>query len=166
LQPHDKKRLVTAKEILTDIYTSEDFAAMMRKVDVSKELKKDLQQHVFCELLQKPEQLILDLYNRKKLRGYISSMVWSISRMKQTNSFARQFGVNEVLTNEFTDIADERYSEMDADLSSLSWYDSEVLRLYAKLGSYRAVANDTGIPLVSIFDTVKRAKTIVKNDLK
>lgn len=156
---------MTAKQILTDIYVSEDFAAMMRKVKISEDLKEDLQQHVFCELLQKPEEAIIDLYNRKKLRGYISSMVWSISRMKRTNSFARQFGVNEVCTDDLPEIADSSYSELTPDLNKLNWYNSELLQLYAKLGSYKAVSDDTGIPVISVFNAVKEAKKILKHEM-
>lgn len=158
--------MATAAEILTDIYNSNDFAAMMRKVDVSEDLKDDIRQHVFCELFAKDSSFILDLQHRGKLRGYISSMVWSVSRMKRTNSFARQFGLLEVVTDEIPDVEDEKEIEIEVDLSSLYWYNAELLRLYAELGSYKAVSEKTGIPCTSIFEAIQTAKKHLKNDLK
>lgn len=138
---------------------------MLRKVKVSESLKDDLKQHVFCELYAKPPEFIIDLKSRGKLRGYISSMVWSISKMKRTNSFARQFGVNETPTDTIPDVAEERETIDPVDLSKLHWYKAELLKLYAELGTYKAVSESTGIPTVSVFNTVKQAKKLIRQTL-
>ena len=156
---------MTAKEVLTEIYQSKELAKMMQVVRCREDLKEDLKQHVFCELFAKPEEFILDLVNRGKLKGYISSMVFSISRMKNTNSFARQFGLKEDVTDSFTEIALEVSEMPDIDTSRLYWYKDTILRLYAELGTYKAVSLDTGIPVTSIYRTVNEARKELKREI-
>lgn len=49
-------------------------------------------------------------------------------------------------------------------INSLYWYDQEIVKLYMKLGSYRAIEAETGIPWESCYKTVKRAcARILKN---
>ena len=155
---------MTATELLTNIYKSKDFADMMRRVKVSDELKEDIKQHVFCELFAKPCEFIEDLQNRGKLRGYISSMVWAVSKMNRHNKFARQFGFNEVPL-EFAAHLEVEETPEPITLDGLDWYKAEMLQLYAELGTYKAVNEKTNIPTVSVFNTVKAAKKHVKMHL-
>ncbi len=46
-------------------------------------------------------------------------------------------------------------------INSLYWYDQEIVKLYMKLGSYRAIEAETGIPWESCYKTVKRACAII-----
>lgn len=47
-------------------------------------------------------------------------------------------------------------------LGGLYWYDKQILQLYIKLGTYRAVAKETHIPFPSIYKTVQKAIKQIK----
>lgn len=50
-------------------------------------------------------------------------------------------------------LCDNVANEMDG----LYWYDRQILELYIKLGNYRAVQKETGIPFPSVYKTVQKA---------
>lgn len=48
------------------------------------------------------------------------------------------------------------------EIDNLYWYDREIVRLYLKLGNYRAVESETGIPWESCYKTIKSACKKIK----
>lgn len=48
------------------------------------------------------------------------------------------------------------------EIDNLYWYDKEIIKLYLKLGNYRAVEAETGIPWESIYKTVQKACKKIK----
>jgi DNA-directed RNA polymerase specialized sigma24 family protein len=69
---------------------------------------------------------------------------------------------------EYTENQQERYDyealveTCSLKLDQIYWYNRDMLRLYVKLGSYRAVSKETGIPTRSVYDAVKKAKEDMK----
>lgn len=51
-------------------------------------------------------------------------------------------------------------------VAGLYWYDKKILELYIELGTYRAVAKETGIPYSSVFKTVQKVVKEVKQKIK
>jgi hypothetical protein len=168
---------MTAKKVLTDIYNSKEMALTIKKVRPA-HLQQDILQHVFCELFSQSDESIMDLFNRGKLRPYIAQMVWNVSRLSPTNKFTKQMGFKEDNTdfNEYCNEAKfevikfsedekeriESESEIKCAVSQLHWYKSGLLSLYAELGTYKAVSDKTGIPVISIWNTIKKARKEVK----
>lgn len=63
-------------------------------------------------------------------------------------------------------IPEELLTELTAAVDGLYWYDRKILELYAKNDSMRNLSAETGIPLVSIHDTIKSARKAVKRKMK
>ena len=155
---------MSSNDILTEIYQSEELAATIAKVKPTR-LQQDIKQHVFLELLNKDKDIITDLHNRGKLKAYIASMIWNISQLRESNSFAKQIGMREVSTDKFVDVPYETSELFYLPIDKIYWYKARILELYAELGTYALVAEYTGIPTSSIFRTVREAKKEIKSKI-
>jgi hypothetical protein len=49
------------------------------------------------------------------------------------------------------------------EINSLYWYDAEMIRLYLKLGSFRAIQDNTGIPFISCYKNIQKSLLILKS---
>lgn len=58
---------------------------------------------------------------------------------------------------------DKLCQSVSEQVNELYWYDRQVLQLYIKLGNYRAVEKETGIPFSSIYKTVQKAIKQIKD---
>ncbi len=152
---------MTKASILTEIYQSKEVEVMIRSIK-PKDLQQDIKQHCFLELFEKPEEFILDLYNRGKLRHYIVKVLYNTSRWSCTN-LHKQLG-KETPTEIFEDSPTDEYEEINIEpvLNSVYWYKSNLIRLYAEHGTYQKVSDLTGIPLKSVFTTIRDARIEIK----
>lgn len=69
---------MTKNEIITEIAEQHMIEDIIRNVDKSvipKQSLKDLAQDIYLDLLTKPESKIIQLYEKKQLRYFISRMV-------------------------------------------------------------------------------------------
>jgi hypothetical protein len=48
------------------------------------------------------------------------------------------------------------------EIDSLYWYDAEMIRLYLKLGSFRAIQEYTDIPFISCYKNIKKSLATLK----
>lgn len=55
---------------------------------------------------------------------------------------------------------------IEHEYNDLHWYDKEMIRLYLKLGNYRSVGDETGIPWQSVYKTIKSALNKIKERCK
>ena len=153
-----------AKQIIEELYRSKDLKeclAKIRPVDI----QQDVLQYTFTELLMKDEEMILDLYRRNKLMAYVAKMLYNMVRWER-GTFRKSL-TKEVIVDTFIDVADEiDIDEIVVPLEKIYWYDAKILALYAEHGTYRAVAEITGINHVSIFHTVKKAKEEIKKHIE
>ena len=147
--------------MLIEIYQSKDFATMIKKVRPVN-LQEDIKQHVFVQLFEKEELFITDLNGKNKLRPYIATMVWNISRLRASNSFTKQLGLKEIPTEGFRDVPYETEDLFYVPLNKIHWYKARIIELYAELGTYAEVAKFTGIPTCSVFRTVRQARKEIK----
>ena len=62
---------------------------------------------------------------------------------------------------------DEMIRKVDEVLNdaSIHWYKRDMFRLYCECGSLRKVEKEVGIPFVSVFNTVKEMREIIKERL-
>lgn len=150
---------MTAKVLLTEIYVSAEISEVIKRLK-PEDLQEDIKQHVFLELFTMDEAFILDLECRGKLKHFIVKMIYNTSRWTKSQ-FKKQFG-QEIATDNFTDIAEQVYEEIDLPIEEIYWYKAEILKLYSEHGSYQKVAEITGIPVKSISNTVKQAVKEIK----
>lgn len=153
-----------AKQIISDLYTSSDLRACLARIRPV-EIQEEVLQHTFTELLCKPEAEILDLHARNKLTAYVAKMLVNMVRW-QRSSF-RKLEAKETPLESLTDVLDEiAVDEIVIPLHKIHWYEAKILELYADLGTYRKVAEVTGIPHISIFHTVQNARKNIKKHIE
>lgn len=152
---------MTSAELLEAVYRSEDLKRCVSKIRI--EIRDDVLQHTFLELLERPEQEIIDLHKRGKLTAYIAKMLYNMVYW-QGSSFNRQ-AIKEVILETLPEIVEEELEEIIVPMNKLYWYDAKLLELYAEHGTYRKVAEITGIEYSGICKTVQRARKILKKHL-
>jgi hypothetical protein len=154
---------VNAKEIIEQLYRSDDLRECLARIQPP-DIRDDVKQHVFTELLLKPETDILDLYQRGKFVAYVAKMLVNMVRWERS-SFRKLQG-RETALESFADIADEPIQEIIVvPLQKLYWYDAKMLELYAEHGSYRKVEAITGIEFSGICKTIKKARIEIKKHM-
>ncbi len=151
------------KEILEKIYRSDELKECVSKIRPVT-IQQDVLQCTFTELLLKDKEIILDLYARNKLMAYIAKMIYNMVRWER-GSF-RSSETKEILLQELPEIIDEQKNEIIVvPLQKIHWYEAKILELYAELGTYRKVAEVTGIPHISIYHTVQKARKNIKKHI-
>jgi DNA-directed RNA polymerase specialized sigma24 family protein len=155
--------------VLSALFTSEEIAEVLRKIQPSY-IRDDVRQAAFLVLYEKDEVFIMDLHSRGKLRQYVAKTIYNTAHFSESGFNRANRRATEIPTENFSCVADE---EPDYDyealveacpikLEAIYWYNRDLLKLYVKLGSYRKVAEETGIPCRSVYDAVKQAKADMK----
>jgi DNA-directed RNA polymerase specialized sigma24 family protein len=162
---------MTKKIALEAIYSSREVDEVMLKIKPDYN-RDDIKQTAFLELLEKPEELILELYHKNKLRHYVVKTIYNTANFSESKHNRQHRRAKEIPTECFpcTPIEDtEEYEDLlkacVVKVSELDWYKRELLTLYAQEGTYRKLEALTGIPLNSIHDAVKKAKEEIKKNL-
>lgn len=166
--------MVKARDILTEIYCSNDIKEVVSKLKPS-HLREDILQHCFTELYSKQESFIIDLYNRGKLKAFIVKMLYNTSVFNDT-PFCKEWSLitpnntREIHVDKFKDVADhvsdDNLEELVAVVDTLYWYKKDILKLYAELGTYKEVSEATGIPVTSICNTMKDVRHEVRKKIR
>lgn len=74
-----------------------------------------------------------------------------VSNKQQTNESSDERRIRE-------QVEELALSEID----KLYWYDAEMIRLYLKLGSFRAIQEHTGIPFISCYKNIQKSLATLK----
>ena len=150
---------MTSRQIIEQLYRSEELHECLSKIKPI-ELQDDLLQQCFLELLNKDEQLILNLHLEGRFIRYVVKMMYNM--VNWNRSEFNKLKSREVLTNDFNHPSESINEENLLPLHRLHWVSEKVLTLYAEHGSYRAVGEVTGIPYSTVFRLVKEAKIKIK----
>lgn len=179
---------MTARKLLTDLYNSTEITEVIGRLKPER-LREDIKQYVFLTLFEKEDSFILGLQQRQKLKHYVVMMMYNTSKWRDRSVFKKQFGLLETAVPDFeglgleedkgfgkmavkaalktigdnTEAENETVGEVLSALDKLYWYKAEVFKLYVKYGTYQRVSDKTGIPLSSIFQTVKAAKAELRH---
>ena len=145
-------------DIITEIYLSKEIKNFKAKLPDA--IRDDVVQHVFCEILEKEDEFIIDLHNRGKLKSYIVVCIYNAAKLSKHNSFGRQQS-KELYLDILPDHFISQYETPDIDL--LSWYENGIIELYAEHNSVRLVCNETHIPKTSIRRTILKARGKINN---
>lgn len=82
--------MTTKESLLTEIYSSREVKECLTYLQ-PEDLREDILQHCFLELLQKSDEFILDLNSRGKLKSYIVKILYNTAHFSKT-SFRKQLG--------------------------------------------------------------------------
>jgi len=155
---------VNAKQIIADLYTSQDLRTCLSRIRPI-DIQEEVLQHTFMELLSKPENEIIDLHLRNKLTAYVAKMLVNMVRWER-GSF-RKLQSKEVTFETLPDIIEDNEIEiLIVPLDKIHWYEAKILELYAEHKTYRKVSEITGIPHISIFHTIKNARRNIKKHIE
>lgn len=165
--------MIESTLILTKIYTSLEVKEVIKRLRPV-HLQEDILQHCFLELFQKPPDFIKDLHARGKLKPYIVKILYNTATYTRS-SFAKQQGKEtptdfcgnakyEVIRFENEEKErEEVHQQVACAVSETYWFKADLLKMYAELGTYKAVSDKTGIPSTTVFNTVQAAKKEIKN---
>lgn len=158
-------------KILTEVFTSKSFNECVGKMRPAC-LRDDLKSEVSLVLCEMPEARLIEIYNSGGIYYYVARIVINMVK-NSSNKFFRNHLKFDLLTTEMPvnfdiEVEDTRLRDEQSALNlidALYWYDAEIVRLYLKLGNYRAVSKATGIPMPSIYATVQQSAKKIKEKI-
>lgn len=155
---------MTRNQIVERLFVSSNFNDCISRMEPA-HLRDDLKMEVIAIVLEWPEDKVVKLHTNGALEYYVVRVILN-QVQSSTSPFYKKYrqtysDVTEVKDDE-CDMADRETRESLEDLALgninyLYWYDAEMLRTYMRLGNYRAIEKETGIPFSSCFKTIKKA---------
>ena len=151
-----------ANEIIVNLLQSEEFSNCMKKVKPS--LKEDLTSELSLILLETAPEKIIQLHQKRQLTFYTVRIILILAFSK-TSPFYKK---HRLIYDEFKDagclddyssILHRKETEERAlhEIEKLEWYESEMIKLYLEVGTYRKMNKATHTPVMSCFKTVSNA---------
>jgi hypothetical protein len=182
--------VATKNQIIEELYRSKEFNECIGKMQ-PEQLQDDLRSEVMMVLLETDEAKLKGMHERGELKFYTVRVILNMIQSK-TSAFYRKYRhLNKMFLEDPNDIARDRQKfqivaqadppavlvddervikELKEEramvaINDLYWYDREMIRLYMRLGNYRAIEKDTGIPWESCYSTIKKAIKKIRNEL-
>jgi hypothetical protein len=163
----------TKNEIVAELFNSREFNDCINKMD-PEHLRDDLRSEVALILLETEDQKIMAIDQKGELRFYTVRIILNLIQSKTSpfykkyrmisSSFIPEKGIEDGLNGRYhKELMEEKAMSY---ISKLYWYDKEIVQLYLKLGSYRAIEKDTGIPWESCYSTIRKVIKQIRNELK
>lgn len=161
---------MSKNEIIEELYRSKEFNDCINKME-PEHLRDDLRAEVVLILLETEEQRLLAIHTAGALKYYTVRIIINLIQSK-TSRFYKLYRqqlneINDRIAYEEIDI-EERAAREDIEeralreIDNLYWYNSGIVKLYMKLGNFRAIEKDTGIPYASAYKTVKKSFNEIK----
>lgn len=148
-----------ADEIIVNLVKSTDFTNCMKKV--WPDIREDIQSEVTLILLETKPEVILSLSEKNQLKFYAARIIL-LSAFSKTSPFYKKYRRHEELkgfeaADESMSIINRKMTEerVISEIEKLDWYESEMLKLYGEVGSFRKMQECTMIPYGSCFVAVK-----------
>lgn len=157
-------------QIIEALFNGKNFTECISRME-PEHLRDDLRQEVILKICEQSEDKIIGLHQRGELEFYTVRIILNESRNKN-NGFARKY-LSKTVELSGAEVSDDSDFEQRmireeledyaiSEIESLYWYDSELLKMYMNLGTFRAIQELTGIPHVSCFKTIKKAMATLK----
>lgn len=155
-------------DILTKIFNDIEYDQLIDNIVKNEDINKDdLKQELFLSLLEKPDDLIIELYEDNRMKFYITRIIINQVYSKQSKYYYqykknnKEFNISlsDQDVNDFIldNYLDDSLTELDKIQSTeleklkmnfdileytdkyklLTWYEREILCLYYKLGTYK-----------------------------
>lgn len=161
---------MTRNQIVEQLFVGKNFNDCLRKME-PEHLQEDLKMEVISIVCEWPDEKVIKLYEEKSLEFYVVRVILNQVKSK-TSPFAKLYRtpivpITKEVLNVEEDLEARAIKEMVEDLTieeinRLYWYDAEMIRLYLKLGSFRAIEEDTGIPFISCYKNIKKSLNTLK----
>lgn len=165
---------MTKNEILTKFFASREFNNCINRMKPAY-LREDLKSEVLLILCEEEEWFLHELYTRGELVYWAVRIIMNM--MKSTSSpFFEKFRLQVAELPPGYDAEDyydeQHYRELEKleqrafdMIDELHWYKAELIKLYRRLGSYREVSRQTGIPFQSVQRAVRNGCKQIKKML-
>lgn len=157
-------------DIISELYQSKEVNELISKIRPV-ELQDDLKQYAFAVLLEKPEQFIIDLYNKKQLKYFLVKIITNSVFTNRSGFMTLHKLSKDMDVDAMSDVENESSNYHDlldsctTEIKNVYWYNAELLSLYAEHGSYRKVSEVTSIPVKSVYNAIKKAKETIKKNI-
>jgi hypothetical protein len=149
--------------IITNLFNSDEFKNIMSRLQPA-ELREDAKMEVMSIICGMQDSKILRLYNDGALLYYVKKTAhYSLSQHGRLRPkyFPKkvQLPMGDYNIDRYLLIKDRQVRELELEKSfnRLSQEDADLVGLYMKVGNYRAVAKETGIPFISCYKHIRRA---------
>lgn len=172
--------MLTKNEIISDLFKSKDFNSCIAKMKPT-HLQDDLKSEVILILCESSDDKIQGLHASGGLKFYTVRIILNLIQ-SNTSPFYKKFrsgheelqqietASNQEYAGQVFSLSERADKEKSEDLAlleieNLYWYDKEIVKLYVKLGNYRAIEAETGIPFESVYKTVIRSCKQIRNKI-
>jgi hypothetical protein len=163
--------VATKNQIIEELYRSKEFNDCIGKME-PEHLRDDLRAEVVLILLETDDQRLIAIHSAGALKYYTVRIIINLIQSKTSKFYKNYRQQMAEITDRFTaedemDI-EERAAREDIEeralreIDNLYWYNSGIVKLYMKLGNFRAIEKDTGIPYASAYKTVKKSFNEIK----
>lgn len=162
---------MTKNQIIENLFTGKNFNDCLSKME-PRHLREDLKMEVISIVCEWSDEKVIQLHLDKALEFYVVRVILNQVKSK-TSGFVRKY--RSTSTYEITrdvpcqneDIRNRQIKEelqriAIEEIDRLYWYDAEMIRLYLKLGNFRAIEEHTGIPFISCYKNIQKSLTILK----
>lgn len=162
--------------IIERLFLSKNFNDAIGKMQPA-HLQDDLKMEVISIVCEWPEEKIIKLHTDNALEFYTVRVILNQAK-SSTSPFAKTYRqptpeIKKEPVQPQTEELEERAIREAAgriameELDKLYWYDAEMLRIYLRVGSFRAMEKDTGIPFISCYKNVKKSlKILAEKNIK
>lgn len=182
---------MTRDQIIEQLFTGKNFRDAIAKM-AGPRLQEDLKMEVISRILEQPEEKIRGLHDRKQLEWYTARIIVNEvgNKYSQFNkkfkvahveylegsdlsddgrnergwkAFKPQNGIAvEIDDIQVREVRELQEAQAIAAIEGLEWYDKELVRLYIKVGSYRAIEAETHIPWESAYKSIQKSLKIIR----
>lgn len=162
---------MTKNQIIENLFTGKNFTDCIGKME-PRHLQEDLKMEVISIVCEWPEEKIVQLYKDKALEFYVVRVILNQATSPRSGFYYkfRKDQAVELTANIPDNKEDQREREVKEtiehialeEINKLYWYDAEMIRLYMKLGSFRAIEEHTGIPFISCYKNIKKSLATLK----
>lgn len=152
-------------------------------------LREDLRNDVALVLLTKPDELIIMLADKNELKFYATRIILNMV-ISNSSAFTKLYRGKLISYN--GDRKHMEYEDPDCEAAQrlpvqeingrvvrelkedavmrfvnteLYWYDKEIMKMYARLGSFRKIEAELGIPWESCYSTVKKCIKRIREEV-
>lgn len=165
--------LMTRNQIIENLFTGKNFTDCISKME-PRHLQDDLKMEVISIVCEWPEEKVIQLYNDKILEFYVVKVILTQAKSPRSGFYYKfrkdptvelSTNITPAASNE--DVRDREIKEKFehialSEIDKLYWYDAEMIRLYMKLGSFRAIQDHTGIPFISCYKNIQKSLATLK----
>lgn len=170
----------TKQALLLELYLDQNLISASKLISSKRkgeDLSEDLFQSVFCYLAEHSEVELIQMNNKGVLYYYVIRLLRNqfSTKSKFQRDYLRSNSTNyipEIDTDEEEIIIKDEliplipYIKSFLNSDAVHWYDKLIFEKYIQEGAtLRSVANHTGIPSKSIWNTVKKVRKQIRNYL-